>query len=1423
MKAKQIKKLLSITLASAMVVSGEPGIPAIVMAEEETQSEVKNGLIAEGEAADAENTSEMKTTAETDEAAVSASETVTEEKTEETSPEEAENAGTEPSIGADTNSETDPDAEPEISADTDLVQEQETTTDTVQEEPQSPAVIEEVSIEEETDAPEESDAEAESSQTVTVTWANKTVTYNAEPQSLDAPVVSGDYIGSYHIVYTDENGQEVKEPKDAGTYTADVIFDDQDCTVTGEKGKLVIEKLHVNVKIADLEIIHWWGGVGSEDYEILDSEQGLPVSYRVDMEFRNEHPWLLDYGNDGNVGVFDITIRDEVGAESKNFIIDNRDMATGKFTVKKCPLYVEIPDQTKMYGEEDNLQYKLYVWYKNLTGEPGFYEHPSSFITDILQREPGEAVCDQNGNKASYQITLNQTELKNFYFVDRDGNPLADTQSGPIGTLTINPLPISITIPDMEKVYGDADPDLSIANTDIGIDSEGHNVKKSVDDVKVELTGANVALKRESGEAVNGEGKSYEISLSGMENASNYVLKNEKKGSLTIKKAAVKVSAQNVETVYGQVPELSYDLDLTGTGLKKEQVKKELPENLLVVEDEDGNILDEQEAAKKNVGEYKIVLNPEVENENYTIDFTPAVLKISQLPVAVSPKAGQTKVYGEDDPEHYQYEVSVDGTGTTLDKEDVVKELEDEFVAKGQEILQREAGDDVSKEGYEYSLAADGKDYGNFQLTLVGEEVFYIQPLDITVKANPQSKVYGAADPKLADAYDLVIPENSRVAEEDIRGDLERLEGDTLTRAGVNEDDGNVPSSDEKDAPDISDEDTDASDGDDDENGDMNDNDADIDLDSVENVGLYDIELNKTKVEALTNYNITYEKAQLEIVPLPLTVTPVSAQKKIYGEDNPDFYDYDISYSKENSGTQLEKDEIIQELGDLVLVREDGELPGTYAYKVNDSDSYKAHLRNYQITLKEDGFVIDPLEIVSVDFVNSRQGSFTVKTNLKDRAEDAKTAFKITAEFPKSEDITFDRNIDNYITDASKGISFTSSSGTVKINTAAYTKTGKNKEKLEWNGKLPAGTRLTITVVDEKGNVVSNSPVTVEVQKANAAFSWNGLKKDANGAYVDEDGSFSLKADSGKNSDELTEIVYKTGEESTTSVSYHKNMNVKFSPKLSRKNGTDLKQSVTANVVDTLNINCDSKTQTFYVKGKPEAVTPAPTQAPQKTPAPTETPKPTEAPKPTEVPKPTKAPKPTEAVKPSVTPNPANTETNSNAETTCQQVKYGAYVASSEVTSYINPLGKYFFDKKKKDGERYAATPVSYEDFQDSDKLEIPLIMGMKYEVGKLVIKKTEDGIVITSKLELSLSISRNDYKVKKEKLYIYRSEPTFDDLKNRKGEEFLYDDIIPLKEGETIWLVDEKDITIQEKDMKKLKLFDFEKSKEYKAYQKIK
>ena len=200
MKAKQIKKLLSITLASAMVVSGGPGIPTIVMAEEETQSEAKNGQTSEGEDTDTEKTSEIKTTAETEAiaktetAAVPASETVAEEKNTEfeskDDKDESESekaAGSVANVADNSNSETPAETvqEENTAAGEAASQEEKTEetspeevekTDAVQEEPQSPVLIEETPIEGETDTPKESGAEAEPSKTVTVTWTDKNVT-----------------------------------------------------------------------------------------------------------------------------------------------------------------------------------------------------------------------------------------------------------------------------------------------------------------------------------------------------------------------------------------------------------------------------------------------------------------------------------------------------------------------------------------------------------------------------------------------------------------------------------------------------------------------------------------------------------------------------------------------------------------------------------------------------------------------------------------------------------------------------------------------------------------------------------------------------------------------------------------------------------------------------------------------------------------------------------------------------------------------------------------------------------------------------------------------------------------------------------------------------------------------------------------------
>lgn len=1534
MKAKQIKKLLSLTLVSAMVVSGTPGTSAIALAEDaaDTISE-QPGENAVGtddeqsakELVDASSEPPVEDITETSDgqpvktqADVVGEQSV--ENTEETTDgqlvkDTAETTDEQPvKDTADTVSDQPEEDMVEPGGDQATGNENGTNSETSADEKTEPDI--EISDEGATDPQRDVNADAAASKVVKVTWKDETITYDGAPHTLSAQVDVGSYENGYSIVYTDENGNEVDNPCDAGTYTAEVRLADSDYTVSGGTGKLVIEKLHVTIQIADIELVYWWGAVGSESYELFDSNE-KQISEEMKMHFKNDHNRILSYNSKGT-GTFDITVLEEEPAESRNFILDNKATAKGTMIIHKCPIYMEIEDQSKVYGEEDLFQFKNYVYYKSTAGEDGLYEYRSDSFRTYLQREPGENVYDENGNKASYKIYLKQTEIDNFTFVDKKGNQIASPEEGPCGIMTIEPLPISITIPDREKTYGEADPELGIEDVQISIEDKDHKIKKTEEDIKKELQETGVTLKREEGESVNQGETSYEISLSGMENASNYQLKEEKKGHLTVKKAAIKVNANEIQTVYGQVPELTYSLDLTGTDLKEEKVKNELPENLLMIEDEEGNLISEKDAAKKGVGEYNIVLNPEAESENYVIDFTPAVLKINQLPVSVSPKTGQSKVYREDDPEHYQYDVKSEDSSTTLSADDIKKELESVFVTAGQEILQREEGEDVTKEGYAYSLAENGEEYGNFKLTLVGNESFYIQPLDITIKANPQSKVYGAADPRIADSYQIILPEDTKVTEEDVRGDLERLSGNTLGRNGFkdasddesgNPDDGTDTPDDGSDTPDdgtdTPDDGTDTPDG-----GTDTPDDEELVEDEEENpneiVGMHDIELNKAKVEALTNYNITYEKAQLEIKPLSVTIIPAAKQKKIFGEVDPEYYDYTVSYDKEGSGTELDAQLIMQELGDLAIIRESGETPGTYAYTINRSDEYKTHLKNYDLTLKNETFEISPVEIVSVDSVNSRQGSFKIKTNIKgEKSDKIKTAFRITAEFPESKEITFDKKIDSYITGASEGIAFSDESGTIKVNTSIYHKTGENKEKLEWKGNLPAGAKLTITVVDANGNVVSRAPAVLEVQKTNLAFSWSGLKQDAGGFYVNQNESFHLNANESKGADELTEIVYSTADGSQISTSYHNSMNVKLTPELKRNNGTEIMQLVTANIVDTLNLNCASKAQKFYVKGP--QVLPEPTKAPEKTPVPTEAPKPTAAPKPTEAPKPTVAPKPTEASKPIEKPEQTEAEENGKKENTRQAVKYEALLAPAvvkspvyaamtcisgmaepgttvtivingktqksyqltcdrfgrfcldklpelsggensfdiyvqspaglkavrhyeipqsaapfEITAKVNPLGKYFFDKEKTGSDVFAATPVSTQDFEEKDVLEIPLLMGMSYEVGKLIIEKQDGGIIITGKMELGDKISEEDYSVKSEKLRVFRLEPSVDDLKNQRGEEFSYGERIPLEDGETIWVTAEQEITLLEKDMKELQLFDFEESEEYYEYNKL-
>ena len=154
-----------------------------------------------------------------------------------------------------------------------------------------------------------------------------------------------------------------------------------------------------------------------------------------------------------------------------------------------------------------------------------------------------------------------------------------------------------------------------------------------------------------------------------------------------------------------------------------------------------------------------------------------------------------------------------------------------------------------------------------------------------------------------------------------------------------------------------------------------------------------------------------------------------------------------------------------------------------------------------------------------------------------------------------------------------------------------------------------------------------------------------------------------------------------------------------------------------------------------------------------------------------------------------------------------------------EVSAVVNPLGKIFYSADKDQSDAYVATPVKAEDLEDGT-LELPLLFGMSYEVGKLTLTKTENGFTVASEVVPNEEIDEDDYEITEEKLYVYTSKPTMQELRSHAGREYGYGEEIPLNDDETVWIVDEKEMTILEEDIMELELYDYEHSEDYPNYQ---
>jgi len=291
------------------------------------------------------------------------------------------------------------------------------------------------------------------------------------------------------------------------------------------------------------------------------------------------------------------------------------------------------------------------------------------------------AICPKYINNASvgeYAITVE---------VKASSNPNY-TVTANSGTLVITPKPITVTADAKEKVYGGADPELTVtAEGLVGTDKlEKYTVSR--------VEGENV-----------GE---YGITVQFAAGANTNYTVTANPGVFTIKPKPVTVTADDKEKIYGDA-----DPSLTATV------------GGLLGEDSVNYTLDRGQG--EDVSEYTITPSGAVEQGNYTVTFNTGKFKISRKAVTVTAD-DKEKVYGDDDPLFTATEEGLLGTDSVS-----------YTIARGH-------GDEVG----EYTITPSGDaEQGNYAVTFETGK-FKINKRPATVTAKNAQKQEGDLDPEFS-------------------------------------------------------------------------------------------------------------------------------------------------------------------------------------------------------------------------------------------------------------------------------------------------------------------------------------------------------------------------------------------------------------------------------------------------------------------------------------------------------------------------------------------------------------------------------------------------------------------------------------------------------------------------------------------------
>ena len=292
--------------------------------------------------------------------------------------------------------------------------------------------------------------------------------------------------------------------------------------------------------------------------------------------------------------------------------------------------------------------------------------------------------------------------------------------------LVIEPVQVKVELENNSKIYGTADPELIPVIK--FYDYEGNEIAGDESVV-------NVTIDREKGENV----VTYDIFATvALTDEEHYTLIARPENAIfEITPAELSITVNSQTKVYGSAdPELSYIIN----GLVNNEIVQDTEEVLKIAIDRvDG----------ENVGEYAI--SATAKNDNYVITINEdALLTITKAPVTVTMDK-VTKTYGEDDNLTYKVEGIINN----------------EIVQDTEAVLEITVSREEGKNAGTYTVTATVTDKsGNYEVTVVDGELT-TKAKYIVATVNDASKYFGDDEP----TYDFTVADDA-LAYEDTKEDL---------------------------------------------------------------------------------------------------------------------------------------------------------------------------------------------------------------------------------------------------------------------------------------------------------------------------------------------------------------------------------------------------------------------------------------------------------------------------------------------------------------------------------------------------------------------------------------------------------------------------------------------------------------------------